>query len=354
LASAHLGYALALAVGALTVGHTPIGVPLAAVAVAGACGPLLTGGLSSRLAGIAGPGERAQRRAQGLDAVTYGLGGTVGPGVVAGLAAVADPLVALLGLCAAAVIGAGLTLTLPSDPPPGPRPVATTGVRAGLALLLTVGPLRRVTVMAVLDAVGMGVMPLAAVALGTTLAGRPGAGAMLGVAAGIGALAGSLTVTVLPLRGEPEVLARRLFVLVMVLIAGSALAPEFALALVGYGLIGAAGAMAFTATLAARSSYAPPSARAQVFVTSAGLKVAMASAGSALAGVGIGLGLGGRALLLASAAATAIGVLIAVIDAALERRRVGAAPITRSASAAARSDQQPPASLDRSAEPRSS
>jgi hypothetical protein len=195
---------------------------------------------------------------------------------------------------------------------------------------------------------------LAAVALGTTLAGRPGAGAMLSVADGVGALIGSLAVTVWPLRGEPELLARRLFVLVAVLIAGCALAPEFGFAMIGYGVIGAAGAVAFTATLAARSTYAPPSVRAQVFVTSAGLKVAMASAGAALAGVGIGLGLDGRVLLLATAAATAIGVLGAVIDGALERRRARCAPISRSASAAARSDQRPPASPDRTAESRSS
>jgi hypothetical protein len=282
---------------------------------------------------------------------------TLGPGLVAGLSALADPLVALLGLCVAAVVGAALTLTLPADPCPDPEAAAGAatgiGVRAGLALLVTVGPLRRVTVMAMLDAVGMGVMPLAAVAFGSTLAGRPDAGAMLSVASGVGALAGSLTVTVWPLRGEPELLARRLFVLAVVLIVGCALAPVLALAVVGYALIGAAGAAAFTATLAARSTYAPRSARAQVFITSAGLKVAMASAGAALAGIGIGLGLDGRVLLLSTATATATGVLIAVIDAALERRRTRPARLSRSTSAVGRSDQRPPASLDRSAGPRS-
>jgi hypothetical protein len=342
LAASYLLYAAGLAVGSVAVGRAPVAFALLAVAVAGACGPLLTGGLSSRLAGIAGPGERAQRRAQGWDAVTYGVGGTAGPAAVAALSALAGAQWALLGLCAAAAVAAGLTLTLPATV--AREPVATgegtasaaTSVRAGLGLLLTSGALRRVSTLTMLGALGMGALPLAAVALGTSLTGQAGAGATLTMATGAGSLIGSLLVTGFPLRGEPESLARRLSAVVVGVTAGAALAPTFGLSLAAFVLIGAANAVSFTATLAARSTYAPPSVRAQVFVTSAGLKVAMSSAGSALAGVGIGAGLGGRALLLAAGAAAAVGVLIAVADRWLERRR-SPQPITRTANAARRS-----------------
>lgn len=40
------------------------------------------------MAGIAGPGERQQRRAEGRDSMSYGLAGTLGPAAVAALAAV--------------------------------------------------------------------------------------------------------------------------------------------------------------------------------------------------------------------------------------------------------------------------
>ncbi|HST85616.1 MAG TPA: hypothetical protein VLL08_28010 [Kineosporiaceae bacterium] len=323
LAWSYLLYAVALAVGSVSVGRAPAAVSILAVGVAGSCGPLLTGGLSSRLAGIAGPGERAQRRAQGWDAVTYGVGGTAGPAVVAASSAVTGPQAALLGLCAGAAIAAGLTLTLP----PARSAASTTGVtdpvlgvRAGLGLLWTSGPLRRVTTMTMLGALGMGALPLAAVALGSSLAGRAGAGATLTMAAGAGGLVGSLAVTIFPIRGEPDLLARRLFAALTVVIVGCALAPTFVLSVTGFALIGVGNATSFTATLAARSTYAPPAARAQVFVTSAGLKVAMSSAGSAVAGIGIGAGFGGRTLLLVAAAATGIGVLIAVGDRLFERR----------------------------------
>jgi MFS family permease len=336
LAASYLGYGVALAIGTLTVGRAPAAVAIVAVAVAGACGPLLTGGLSSRLAGIVGPGEREQRRAQGWDAMTYGLGGTVGPAVVAGLSSVTGPQTALLGLALAAAVGAALTVTLPAAPPgasPPEQPVTSVG--SGLALLVTSGPLRRVTTLTMLNALGAGTLPLAAVALGLTLAGRAGAGATLTTAVGIGSLAGSLLVTAVPLRGDPDRRARELFAALVVVTVGCALASTFALALVGFAAIGAAQAIAFTATLAARSAYAPASARAQVFITSAGLKVAMQSAGAALAGVGIGAGLGGRSLLLAAAALAGAGVLVAAMDAVRETRR-----------AARRSPRRSPASAD--------
>ena len=69
-----------------------------------------------------------------------------------------------------------------------------------------------------------------------------------------------------------------------------------------------------TATLAARSRYSPPNTREQVFVSMAGLKVALASAGAALTGAAIALG--PRAVLAAGAA---IAILAAAAT-ALDRR----------------------------------
>jgi hypothetical protein len=86
--------------------------------------------------------------------------------------------------------------------------------------------------------------------------------------------------------------------------------------------MGLVNAIAFTATLAARTKYAPPYARAQVFVTSAGLKVALASVGAAVTGMAAGLG--GRALLLIAAAITATSVLAAVADRVFGRRSTDA------------------------------
>src|SRR3954452_15246464 len=82
LAAGCVGYAAALATatGALRLGLPVIGG--GALVVAGACGPRLTGGFSSLTGGLGGCPDRAR----GIDALTYGVSGVVGPAAVAGLA----------------------------------------------------------------------------------------------------------------------------------------------------------------------------------------------------------------------------------------------------------------------------
>ncbi|NEA47978.1 hypothetical protein G3I35_17300, partial [Streptomyces sp. SID10815] len=63
-----------------------------------------------------------------------------------------------------------------------------------------------------------------------------------------------------------------------------AAAPDYAIAVITFALAGATSAVLFTATLAVRSVYSPPAARAQVFVTMAGCKMVAGAAGTALAG----------------------------------------------------------------------
>jgi hypothetical protein len=307
LAAGFAGYGALMAAAALLLGHAPLAFAVLAVAAAGACGPLLTGGLSSRLSTLVTRRHgAAEGRAEGLDAVTYGVAGTAGPALVALLAAATSPLAAMLTLAGGAIVSGALVLGLPAGEP------AAEGVGGGaLRLLATSGPLRRVGVATMLTAFSTGGLALLAVVLGRELSRDPAAGATLAAMFGAGNLAGSLLVTAFPLRGEPDRLTTRHVVSLGAALALCAAAPAFPLALGAFALAGAANAPFFAATLAARSRYAPPAARAQVFVSMAGLKVAMASAGAALTGVAIALGprfvlAAGAAIVLLSAVATAL------------------------------------------------
>jgi hypothetical protein len=323
LAAAFAIYGAALAGATLALGHAPLALAAIAVAIAGVCGPLLTGGLSSRLAGViaasTGPtdasrrGEAgASRRAEGWDAVSYGIAGTAGPAAVAALAALSTPRVALLVLAASAGAAAAVTLTLPGARDLDNSREGALPVRAALRLMVGAGPLRRVGSATMLTALSLGGLPVVAVVFGESLTSAPGAGAMLVAAFGIGNLAGSLLVTVFPLAGEPERLVSRHVALMAVAAALCAVAPSYPLALAAFALVGAGNAPFFTATLAARSRYSPDRARAQVFVSLAGVKVAMASAGTALAGLAAGLG--ARTVLAGAAAAIAAGAAVTVVD----------------------------------------
>jgi hypothetical protein len=334
LAAAFVCYAVALSTGSRLLGHLPLPVVGLCIGAAGLCGPLLTGGLSSRLAAIARPDPYSQRQAHGWDAVTYGLGGTAGPALVAVLATAASPLTAVLGLAVLALAGAGLTLQLPKETVRhgDPAPDVLTVREAG-KLIVSIGPLRRVTYATLVTAAAGGGVALLAVALGSALSTWSSAGATLAAAFGVGTLIGSLLVTAFPMRGEPETLTSRAAFAVAFAFGLCAAAPTYPAALVAFTLAGAANAVFVTATLAARTMYAPPSARAQIFVSVAGVKVAAQSAGTAVTGAL--LSLGPRPILTAGAALTA-GVGLATV---VERRcqlRTGPAPAAASGQRAGR------------------
>ncbi|MFG3101304.1 hypothetical protein ACGFZL_12405 [Streptomyces sp. NPDC048182] len=137
-------------------------------------------------------------------------------------------------------------------------------------------------------------------------------GGILQAAFGLGTLAGSLAVSLRPLRGEPEGTVVRCVALAAVAVAVSGLVPAYGAALVALALAGVCNGPFVAATLTARARYAPAGARAQIFVTVAGIKIGAASLGAALAGLLAPLSAGG--LLLVTAGATGTAVLYGLAD----------------------------------------
>jgi hypothetical protein len=338
----------------------PVSVAGAAVALAaaGCAGPLVTGGLSSRLAGILGAGRaaarqdtrthaddihtaphrrpdppaadppaadapdprsRTQRRGQALDALTYGVSATVGPAAVAVLAAVLSPVGALGATAVLLVVAAAVVLWLPASGPT--RPARPEG--GVLRLLVAVAPLRRTTVATIGSATALAAAPLIATSLAAQRGASASTAAVLMSAYGAGGLLASVALIARPLTGDPERLVRA-----GVAVAGVALlTPLLALpfpaagALVGgtaFALIGAASSALFAATLAARTEFSPPGAAARVFATVAGVKVGGSALGVAAAGLVAPLGPG--ALIACAAAVCAVTLAVEAVDAAVTGR----------------------------------
>jgi len=175
-------FAGGLAAPVALLGHGPLPATYAALAVAGCCGPAVTGGLTSRLATLAGPGGEA--RAFGLDSMFYNVAGVAGPALVGVVAAAAGPGAATLGLAAAAGLGAAGVATLPL---PASQPAAVPArLFQGTRAVLENPPLRALTLGTAFGQLGPGALAVVA----TTLAAER-AGLLLGVLAA-GAFAGSL------------------------------------------------------------------------------------------------------------------------------------------------------------------
>ncbi|MFC7847952.1 MFS transporter [Arthrobacter sp. NPDC057388] len=266
----------------------PVAWPATAVLLvaSGLVGPLLTGGISSRLPAIAGPDQTSQRRAQGWDVATYGIGGTIGPGIVAAVSAWAGAAVAALILASATIVAAGLVRLLPYTPPVAgaagiPGPVRT------LRIMAATGRLRRMLYLTVTVAFSVAALPIAAVASTAVFNVQPAAAGILTAAYGLGGLAGSAMVMVRPLRGDADRLVTRLAGMVAAALAVAALPASFLPAIAAYAAAGVLNSYFFAATLAARSEFAPLQIRGQVFVWVGALKIAAGSAGTAAAGIAV-------------------------------------------------------------------
>ncbi|WP_433089693.1 MFS transporter [Dactylosporangium sp. CA-052675] len=96
------------------IGHAPQPVVLVLALVAGCCGSMIFGGLSSRLDDVVAPANRSRFR--GLDAATYNVADIFGPAAGAALAVSVGVPVAAVVIAAACLCAAGLLLTVRALP----------------------------------------------------------------------------------------------------------------------------------------------------------------------------------------------------------------------------------------------
>ncbi|MGW4685079.1 MFS transporter [Streptomyces sp. NPDC004244] len=301
------GFTGAVAALAGLLGRAPLPAVLAVAVVGGSCGPMVTGGMSSLVAGLVPAGARRDR-AYGWDSTTYNAAAVLAPAAV-GLAAAAGsaaPAMAVLALAGA--LAAALAATLPfggstpaggspataspaggspSAAPPAPSEPNRIGLGGalggGLAALWRIRELRAITAATTLAFVGLGSLTTTSVLLAGRL-GSPGAGGVLMTAFAVGALTGSLTLGRLA-GSEPGRLARRAMAGTGVALGAAAFSPSLAVAAVLFAAAGVCDGPLLTATLRVRADRAPEAVRAQVFTLGAGLKVTAASAGAALVGL---------------------------------------------------------------------
>ncbi|GAA3384572.1 MFS transporter [Streptomyces racemochromogenes] len=286
-AGALAGFTVAVAALSALLGRAPVPVVLAVAVLGGTCGPVVTGGLSSLVAGLLPQGP-ARDRAYGWDASTYNAAAVTAPAAVSVVGAVLSAGPAMAVLAASAALAALLAASLPyagpgadagSSSPEGPR----AGLGAGLAALWRVRELRAITSATTLAFVGIGSLTTTSVLLATGL-GSPGAGGVLMTAFAAGALAGSLTLG--RMTGvAPGRLARWGMAGTGVALVAAAFTPSVALTAAAFAVAGYCDGPLLTATLRIRSENAPAAVRPQVFTLGAGLKITAASTGAALVGL---------------------------------------------------------------------
>ncbi|MGC4759025.1 MFS transporter [Micromonospora trifolii] len=315
LAGAIAVFAGALAAPVALLGHAPLWQTYLVLAMAGCCGPALTGGLTSQLATLAGPGHEA--RAFALDSLSYNVAGMAGPATVGLVAAVASPSTAILALALAAGLGAlgiaSLRLRASDDAAEQTRP---GGLFQGARAIVRDPALRTITLATSFGQLGLGGMAVVATTLAAAAHQPTRAGLLLSVTAA-GAFVGSLLWVWRPM---PASRAPRVTLWAMVAVgvplALAATVPSLPLATALFGLSGLFSGPFAAALFLARSQLAAEAVRTQVFTIAAGLKVAAAAIGVGL--LGLAADLPASAQLLAVAA---FPIVAGIVGGVLLRRR---------------------------------
>jgi MFS family permease len=267
-------------------GHVPQPAVLALAFVAGCCGSMVFGGLSSRLDDVVAA-EHLQR-VRGLDAATYNVADIFGPAAGAALVVSFGVPLAAGALTVSCLCAAVLLLTV--------RPVAATAgrpgagvrargrlvddLRAGVRVMVVSRPLRAVTAATCVAMFGQGMMPSVAVLLGVAH-GRPAGGGLLIAAIGVGALSGSLLMARRPVAVAPHRLALVCLVAMGAVLGVAAFVHDWVVLVALFAVAGLFDGPLLTSVLQVRSNEAPARARTQVFTLGAGFKLTAAAVGAA-------------------------------------------------------------------------
>ncbi|WP_207453296.1 MFS transporter [Herbiconiux sp. SYSU D00978] len=279
-----IAYAAAAFLGVL-----PVAIIAVALVAAGCMTPFLTGGLSSFVTEEIDD----ERRAYATDAMSYNFSSIGGPAIVAIAVSLASARTAMLVLAAVALVGGVASLAMRMRP----RSVQPQSVRGaiveGTRHLVTHRPLAIVTLSSTLTQLGQGGLAIAAVALSIERAGSEGQAAVIVTAFAVGALIGSVLMTVRRWTARPPewVMAAGFL---GTGVATLAAVPDLGLpwTVFAVALSGLFTASSSAAMLLLRKQQSPPPVRSQVFTVGAGLRIGAAAAGAAIAGQLAGLDAG--------------------------------------------------------------
>ena len=314
--AAFLASPLLLAVamcGFLVVGdRLPAGVLVLMGFIAGLPSPVRTGGFSGLIPTVVP--EPILPRAYGFEAVSYNVAGIAGPALAGAVAGALGASWAIVATAVVALVAVVVVAQVPIVPATGQQRQFLPALRAGLALLWRVRPLRSVTVATTVSQLSFGLIVVAFPLLAHDLGHARAAGGLLFSVFAVGALVGSVSYARVAARVAEEPAAMIGFVIFAATLGAIAAAPTLQIALIASFAAGLVDGPLLAATLNLRQRHAPGWLRTQVFTTAASLKIGAFAVGSALAGPMAGW-VGARGMLWTIAA----GQLLAVVAAMLTR-----------------------------------
>lgn len=281
----------------------------------GVCSAFIMGGLGTQLPSLIKDSKTSLRKAQSWDTITYGVGHTLGPFMIAMLSAVFSVHIAISVLVFTPVLAGLFILTFPKKPALTKTESALDiGFRSVFYAFKSSRSLVRTVIMTSGAAFSVAALPVLAVYLSEYWQQEEHYGAYLVTAYGVGNLCGALLLIFKPLSKEPLTLLKRAGSFLLVALLAATLSHSFVLGTASYWFCGVANAIFFTSSLAARTEFAPTHSAAQVYMWVAAAKVGAGAIGALIAGTLLVMGVKVPLLISCATLALIIGGCFVVFN----------------------------------------
>ena len=257
-----------------------------ALLICGACSSFLMGGLSTQVNHLVEDDLTARRKAQSWDTVTYGIGLTLGPVLIASFSSALSISLTVSILMSLPIVAGVIVLFLPK---PNQCKVKRQNSVPDISKVMTVlwqSPALKVTLLMTSGAAfSFAALPVLAVYFSEAFQRSAEDGAYLVTLYGIGCLCGATSLIFKPLVKDSLVLLRNVGSALVICLLLVSLSPSFFASMVAYWFCGVVNSVFFAVTIAARSEYSPEQGAAQIYMWVAAAKITAASLGAFVAGL---------------------------------------------------------------------
>ena len=252
----------------------------------GACSSFMMGGLSTQVTYLVADDDKMRRKAQSWDALTYGIGLTVGPMLIALLSSVNSTTLAVSTVMYLPVLACLIVLLLPKPKKHSnnhQKPIP--GIKQVIKILWRTPALKTTLLMTSGAAFSFAALPIVSVYYSEAFGQGQESGAYLVTLYGVGCLCGAMFLVSKPLVKDALILLKNVGWLLVVCLILVSLSSSFMTSMFAYWLCGVVNSVFFAVTIAARSEYAPVQGAAQIYMWVAAAKISAASLGALAAGI---------------------------------------------------------------------
>lgn len=253
--------------------------------ICGACSSFMMGGLSTQVNHLVEDNKTVRRKAQSWDALTYGVGLTLGPMLIAVISSVYSTQLAVSAVMYLPVIAFLIVMSLPKPHQGNKQHRDSVPNLIHVLKTLWQAPALRITVfMTSAAAFSVAALPVVAVYYSEAFQQGQEKGAYLVTLYGLGFLCGATSLIFKPIKREALELLKNIGILFVVCFVILALSNSFISSMFAYWICGLVNSVFFAVTIAARTEYAPAQGAAQIYMWVAAAKITAASLGALVAG----------------------------------------------------------------------